>query len=708
MTHRSLEKAGVLIVALLTLLLFFYPVLFLGKTFFLRDIQCQFYPMKHYLASSLKSGLIPWWCSYQYCGAPFLSDIQSGVFYPLSLLFAILPFPFSFNLYVVTHFFLGFCFIYNFIREMGLSRPSALFVGISYCYGGYMIASVISPNHLSTMIWLPAILWGIQRWRDRRRLSDLCITLFFLVMSVLGGEPQLFLMAAALALFYALIVLPSPPISWVDRAKSGAVVATLILAALLLTAAQWMPTYVDYQYSARFQGIPYEEAVRFSLSPGMLKHLFLPLAFPSSFVTDPRGLDALFPSTGQMPMLLTVYPGFLILPLFLLGLRPAGWRMGSFWAAGFILSGLLALGRHSPAYSFFYGLFPFFRFPEKFMFIAGFCLLVPAAQGFEHVLSHMRRKGWRAPYWGVLLLAVLLLDLHFHHRHLNPTYESTFYSYFHPSLQPILNDRDVFRVYVDEESSVLPPQAGSILDQHIRWQTLLMPNLGMLHPISQVAGRTGLELRYQYFITELLRKPWPERIRFLRLANVKYIVTAVDLAGMPELKGQVSRVGGLVFRVRDYLPRAWLVGKAEGIGAESIDRLVDPSFDPATSALVKRGVADRHTRPRFGKVEEVTYEPQGRIRVRVRAERPGILVLSESSYPGWRVFVDGAERDCLWLDLLFQGVEVEEGDHLVEFVFRPKYSSLTAPVSLICTALFLALWIAAFLRPISVCRGTSP
>lgn len=225
-----------------------------------------------------------------------------------------------------------------------------------------------------------------------------------------------------------------------------------------------------------------------------------------------------------------------------------------------------------------------------------------------------------------------------------------------------------------------------------------MPNLGMLHPLSQVGGRTGLELRYQYFITELLKKPWQEKIRFLRLANVKYIITSANLAGMPELERQVSKVGGMVYQVRDFLPRAWMVGKAEGIRAETIDRLIDPSFDPSTTALTKGGVTERHTQPYFRKVEEVTYEPQGKIRVKVRADRRGILVLSESSYPGRRVFVDGVERDCLWLNLLFQGVEIGEGSHVVEFVFRPKYFSLIAPLALICTGLFFALWVAAYLR----------
>ncbi|MDZ7696027.1 MAG: hypothetical protein U5R49_03545 [Deltaproteobacteria bacterium] len=62
-------------------LLFFHTVLFQDKTFFFRDIHRWFYPMKYFLAESFKAGQLPFWCPHYFCGSPFMSDIQSGVFY---------------------------------------------------------------------------------------------------------------------------------------------------------------------------------------------------------------------------------------------------------------------------------------------------------------------------------------------------------------------------------------------------------------------------------------------------------------------------------------------------------------------------------------------------------------------------------------------------------------------------------------------------
>ena len=221
---------------------------------------------------------------------------------------------------------------------------------------------------------------------------------------------------------------------------------------------------------------------------------------------------------------------------------------------------------------------------------------------------------------------------------------------------------------------------------------VLMPNLGLLHGLDQVGGQTGLELRYQYFVTELLRMPWPQRIRFLRLANVKYIVTAQDLDQMPGTSEQVDRINGLVLRLRDRLPRAWVVGELKTVRQGSLEELVDPSWNPFTSALTRGEILHRHTTPYFKEVEEITYAGNGRIHLEAALERPGVVVLSESSYPGWRVFVDGTEKDCLWLNLLFQGVEVGPGSHQIDFVYRPPYFKAALLISLSSCLLLVLLW----------------
>jgi hypothetical protein len=51
---------------------------------------------------------------------------------------------------------------------------------------------------------------------------------------------------------------------------------------------------------------------------------------------------------------------------------------------------------------------------------------------------------------------------------------------------------------------------------------------------------------------------------------------------------------------------------------------------------------------------------------------PGILVASETWYPGWRVEIDGREAPLLRTNFAFRGVFLEAGDHRVRFHYAPR------------------------------------
>ena len=50
------------------------------------DFMDQFYAFARYEATRLQAGQLPLWNPYTFAGHPFIADVQSAVFYPLSLL----------------------------------------------------------------------------------------------------------------------------------------------------------------------------------------------------------------------------------------------------------------------------------------------------------------------------------------------------------------------------------------------------------------------------------------------------------------------------------------------------------------------------------------------------------------------------------------------------------------------------------------------
>jgi hypothetical protein len=689
---NRIKKHGYILLSLALILLFFYPVIFTDKTFFFRDIHRWFYPMKSFLASSFQNAEIPYWCPNYFCGSPFISDLQSGVFYPLSLIFLLSPFYKAFNYFILSHFILGFCFFYLFIKELGQSRKAAIFTGISYCFGGYTIACVNTLNNLSTVIWLPAILWSFTMALKRQQPHGYFLTVFFLCMAILGGEPQLTIIMMVLLLVYGLICIPAKN-NWKEQTRIAIIIFILIASALMITMAQLGPTYIDYKLSARMGGFSYDEATKYSLNPVMLKHFFIPLLFPDNFTTDPNAYKYLIPNNVVLPWLLTVYPGFLIMPLAILGIFSYLSRKNLFWLFILVLAIAFALGNNSPIYRIFYKIFPFFRFPEKFMFLASFSLLILAGYGTDTLFSLLHKLNIRSSIVFTLISIILVIDLFITHKNLNPSYESDFYQKYHPYLKVILNDHDTFRVYNSNPEISDNSTNESILNHHQRWQSFLMPNLGILHHLDHIDGRAGLELRYQYIITEILEKSWSEKISFLRLANVKYIISPDDLSKNPEISDRLEKINPIVFKIKDYLPRAWMVKQLRPIEKGTVDELLEDNFDPLHSAIAKGEIISRYDHPSFTGIDNISYERNNKIHIDVTTETPGILVLSESSYPGWQVFVDGKERECLWLNLLFQGVEVEEGSHQIDFTYHPKNFNLFLSISMISVTLFLLIWL---------------
>jgi len=688
------KRHAYLFAAMALSILFFYPVLFSNKTFFLRDIHQWFYPMKFFLSNSLKAGEIPFWCPHYFCGSPFMSDIQSGVFYPLSLVFFLLPFPESFNLYIVIHFILGFCFFYQFITSLGLSRKSALITSISFCYGGFTLSSVNILNNLSTLIWLPAVLWSFQRATTKNHISWYFLAVLFLCMAALGGAPQLFLFIIGVLFLFGITQSGEVTCGPRSRLKNAIIIILLTLFSLLLTMVQLGPTFLDYQQSLRLGGLSYDEARIYALDLSRLAHLVFPPEYHSGFMMDsPTDLKRLFSGDGELPWLLTIYPGLIITILALFGMIFSFSGRLLVWIAIFVVAIILALGDTTPAHYVFYRLFPFFRFPEKFMFLGTFSLLVISAYGLDRLFAMLRKRNIYHDYYFYLIVVLLIGDLFLAHRYVNPVCESAFYRFHDPMLQPILDDQGTFRVYVDPENELPASVGDTILNHHIVAQRLLVPHLGILQDIDYVDGHTPLKLLYQHVIRDdLLSKPWEERIRFLRLANVKYIISSKALDKNRGLMKDIKKLNAIVYKVSGHLPRAWMVGQLLPIQQDSVDDLVCPSFNPASSALTKGEVVNTYNAPWFKEIDSINYNTPNTITIRLTAGSPGILVVTESSYPKWRVFVDGVEKKCLYLNFFFLGVEMDAGKHTVVLQYRPRDYLLFLFISLASLSFFIIIW----------------
>ena len=91
-------------------------------------------------------------------------------------------------------------------------------------------------------------------------------------------------------------------------------------------------------------------------------------------------------------------------------------------------------------------------------------------------------------------------------------------------------------------------------------------------------------------------------------------------------------------------------------------------------------------------------------RLRVRADRPGLLVVSQAWFPGWTATVDGRAADVVAANGLVTGVPVPAGEHEVVLRYRPPGLTAGALVSALA-GVGLAGWWALDRRRVRATRA---
>jgi hypothetical protein len=161
-----------------------------------------------------------------------------------------------------------------------------------------------------------------------------------------------------------------------------------------------------------------------------------------------------------------------------------------------------------------------------------------------------------------------------------------------------------------------------------------------------------------------------------------------------------------IYESPDYLPRAALFSGVEVArdDAAALVRLADPSLDIFQTAVVSstglnsadlaairslNGVPPERVRA----AGILSYASQ-EVKIDAAVERPTLLVLNDSDYPGWKVYVDGRRSHWITANYLFRGVLLQPGKHLVRFAYEPASFATGAALSgagIVCLAGF-AWW----------------
>ena len=156
---------------------------------------------------------------------------------------------------------------------------------------------------------------------------------------------------------------------------------------------------------------------------------------------------------------------------------------------------------------------------------------------------------------------------------------------------------------------------------------------------------------------------------FADLAGIEYAVNYHTLSGDGmELvhDGEVK-----VYRNRGALPRAYLVGSYQVIPnrGERLRFMSRRNFDPREQVVLEEKL-DALQGTGEGKVQITRHDPEV-VAVELEECEGGILVLSDTYYPGWEARVDGTPTPIFRANHVFRAVSVPAGARQVVFCFDP-------------------------------------
>jgi uncharacterized membrane protein YfhO len=83
-----------------------------------------------------------------------------------------------------------------------------------------------------------------------------------------------------------------------------------------------------------------------------------------------------------------------------------------------------------------------------------------------------------------------------------------------------------------------------------------------------------------------------------------------------------------------------------------------------------------------GTAKIVRYEPD-RVTIDANLTRPGVVVLGDNWYPGWKAKVDGHSVDVDRVDYVLRGTVAGAGRHRIEYSYAPASWSIGWIVSLL-------------------------
>jgi hypothetical protein len=649
---------------------------------------------------------LPLWNPYVALGTPHMADPQSAHLYPLMIPLFMHPSPAMWDFFFVLRILIAGVFMYWFCRLWNLSDASSLAGAFLSVYCGHSLLYV-HHNLLNAEALAPLLLLFVERMLRNTSIGNAIALGAALGIAHLGGTPP---EASFAVIFFATAYFGFRLLTtWSSPGIAASRVAHFALAGIVGGMLSLPVTAPFLEYLAHSYHTHHDTGL-LQLQPVEFMLLFVPYFLGEhNFVLPYVGviapvllLFAFSPGNGTKPI--WFFGGFIVfylaksfgvygtnwvgeLPLFRQTYFPKYFHYAFVLSLAFCAAaGMDAIVKGKGAW--WRRVFPFVPIPAYLMVFYwehvnsieqlaktrmalaqfGVAVLSIALVALVSATCWKLKKKWLRLEW--ILCAFLFLELF---RYALPLDYPRRADPFAPApyLEFLKKDPSLFRIF--SVQGVLPPNYSAVVG------------------LSDIGFNSGIFIE-QYI--ELMRNTVnpasgygrsvnmgaPDiQSKFLDLFNVKYVIAKTYLPLNASRFPLVYDDEVKIYRNLNCMPRAFVVHHWEIIGVESqvLDRLLSQSFDFAHTAIIEEHPEHPMTSP-AGDLdnmpsihpEVVQYEPD-EVVLKVDLARTGLLVFTDSFFPGWRASVDGKDSRILRADYLFRALSLPAGSHTIGFTYRP-------------------------------------
>lgn len=670
---------------------------------------------------------IPLWNPLEFSGTPFIANPSSGMIYPLTLIFFLIPVDLAFGYAFILNFILLGLFTYIFARSINIGKVGALAASISITFSG-TVFSRIYPGHLfilDTFIWFPLILYLFEKGLQRRSILYGFYCAIPISLMLLAGNAQIALYVIFVSFLYMLI---RPLLEENKRyfyKQAIRIFVPAIIFGILLSAIQILPIIEFSQISSRSGGVDYSFASSFSLPPKKIISFIFPFFFGSPMDNSYWGLGNFWEFCGY------------------LGIAPLLFALVSFFIKSnkyvklfffiCIFSILFSLGKYGPFFNFFYNFVPFFdlfRAPSRFLFFYAFAFSILSGFGINTLAKNKIKPDKIKKFAYIIILVSFIATLITSLTYLKIlNFQSIFESLILKNRLDLMTKKDI--LYEHMIFSFITFSIFLFLSSVVLVLFINRPKNKILGHLALIVMVVELfVLNSQFVSTQKPEKYYktPPEINFIKKDKSTFRVFDFN-TGLYSL-GQRSSLESItgynptyVGYYRDFI---WGIGQHEGNKSDSFIQLKSISnynglrYLNVKYILSKKEIKNQNlklmfknkyyiyelqdTLPRAYLVDETDINVQKLpskitpiVKSRINANKFSLnfesknkqkLILSEIWYPGWIAYDNGKEIKINKF-LIFRSLNVLPGKHAIEMEYRPMSFELGKWVTFVSLIILL-------------------